>query len=509
LVGSFVRAKAIRIIDSTRERRLSGSSRWNTPFFRPRLALVVIFGLLLSIAVVSSAGAVAGGPTLLTSFDGPFDPHTGPPDATLAAGPSRLVELVNSQYAIVDRSGVGVTGPIRDLVGATPSDFLSDPQVAWDPESERFYYSIFENHGSSSPDEGIAWGFSKTDTPNSASDWCQYFTRFDYGNAAFPDRPSLGLSKNFVLFVSTRYGVPNENWEGVDLAWVTKPGKKDDCPSEKTLRSGITRLTDSHGGALLNGTAVREVDSSKSGWVIAQPSTSNANLVLFEVTKRGQNAIVSGPTAVAVPAYSYPAPAPQAGLTPTGQPARTLETKGYLTQAYAAFDPRLGHIDIWTAHGVAGGAGAAVRWYEINPEAANVDQVGTVSDPDLYVFNGTIAPDRLVNGKTAAFGSDMVMTVNTSSVTTDVAIGVVSKRGSDPQSPIVVVKTSPGPYLGNDCFGTTRPSCRWGDYSGTSPDPGAPTTGSSGQVWFTNQWNIAGGNEFNEAWRTFTALAVP
>jgi hypothetical protein len=469
------------------------------------IALAVV---LVGVGVVSSAGATATGPTLLTSFDGPFDLQNAPPDATLAAGPTRIVELVNSRYAIVDRSGAGVTGPIRDLVGATIRDFVADPQIVWDADSQRFYFSIFENHESSAPDEGIAWGFSTTETPSSTADWCRYFTRFDYGDTAFPDRPSLGLTKDFVLFVSERFGVPNENFEGVDLAWVSKPGKKAGCPTETALKPGITRLAETGGSPLRYGTAVRQVDPRGHGWVVAQPSTSRSHLLLYEVAKKGAAVRVSAPTEVPVPAYNWPAPAQQAGLTPAGQPAPTLETKGYLTQAYAAFDPRFGHVDIWTAHGVAGGAGAAVRWYEIDPQAAKVDQTGTVEDPNLYVFNGTISPDRLVNGKTTAFGSNMVMTVNVSSVTMDAAIGVVSKRGAEPQSPITIVKTSPGPNVDGTCF-STRPSCRWGDYSGTSPDPGASAMGPVGQVWLTNQWNVVATNDFSANWRTFTALAVP
>jgi hypothetical protein len=169
----------------------------------------LIVGVTLTLAVANGVGAsTTSGPTLLTSFNGPDDPVGGPPDATLAAGPTRVVELVNSQFSIVDRNGVGATGPIRDLVGATSSAFLSDPQVTWDPASNRFFFSIFENRGGSTPDEGIAWGFSKSGSPDTTSDWCQYFNAFNYGSAAFPDRPSLGLTRNFVMFVSERFSVP-------------------------------------------------------------------------------------------------------------------------------------------------------------------------------------------------------------------------------------------------------------------------------------------------------------
>ena len=474
------------------------------------LTLAAVVGMLFAVGVASpvSAGSTSGS-SLLTNFAGPFDPTTGPPDATLAAAPTRIVELVNSRYAIVNREGLGVTGPIRDLVGASQSMFLSDPQVAWDPGSNRFYYSIFENRGSSSPDEGIAWGFSKSSTPNSVADWCHYFSSFNYGSEAFPDRPSLGLSADFIMFVTERFGIPFEDFEGVDLAWVKKPHRGKQCPQSKTFKSGITRLTDRGGDQIQWGTAAREVDTSANGWVVAQPATSAANLLLYKLVESGSGATVTSPVSVAVPAYSPPPPAPQAGLTTAGALAPTLETKGYLTQAYAAFDPRLGHTVIWTAHGVAGGAGAAMRWYEINPSAAVVDQLGTIQDPNLDVFNGTVAPDRLVNGKISAFGSNMVATFDTSSATTDVVIGTVSKMGASPQSPISIVKTSPGPNVDFNCYQPTRSSCRWGDYSGTSPDPGAPAGGPAGQVWLINQWNVASVDDDTPDWRTFTALATP
>lgn len=112
------------------------------------LTLAAVVGMLFAVGVASPVSAAStNGTSLLTNFAGPFDPTTGPPDATLAAAPTRIVELVNSRYAIVNREGLGITGPIRDLVGASESMFLSDPQVAWDPGSNRFYYSIFENRG--------------------------------------------------------------------------------------------------------------------------------------------------------------------------------------------------------------------------------------------------------------------------------------------------------------------------------------------------------------------------
>jgi hypothetical protein len=479
---------------------------------RSRTWVVLAVALLAVVALDDGASAAtAAGPTVLATFGGPVDPSTGPPDSTLAAGPDRLVEMVNSQYSIVDRSGAGVSGPLRDLVGSTTADFISDPQVAWDPGSRRFYFSIFENHGggANGPDEGIAWGFSRTASPNGTADWCQYFTRFDYGSTAFPDRPSLGFNADHVLFVSERFSVPEESFQGVDLAWVHKPAGGRKCPKASMLRTGVTSLRDTTGQPIFYGTAVRQVDPNATGWVLGQ-SQDATTLMLYRVASGAHgSATVGSATAVAVPSYSFPPPAPQAGTDSTGSPARPLETKGYLTQAYSALDPRLGHVDIWTAHGVAGGAGAAVRWYEISPSDAALDQVGTIEDPALYVFNGTIAPDRKVNGNATAYGSNMVMTVNTSSAGTDSDIRLVSKQGADPQSPMVLLLSSPGPNVDSNCFQPSRSGCRWGDYSGAAPDPGAPSGGTAGQVWTINQWNVASLDDQDVDWRTKTVLAAP
>jgi hypothetical protein len=159
-----------------------------------------------------------------------------------------------------------------------------------------------------------------------------------------------------------------------------------------------------------------------------------------------------------------------------------------LTQAYLAIDPRLGHPALWTAHSIAGGAGQRVRWYEINAALGTVDQSGTVSDPNLHYFYPSIAPDRAVLGSSAGFGSGMVLTVNSSSANTQTAIGMVTKAGARLQSPVTTIQESASAW---SCVkdGPPRNSCRWGDYSGASPDPSPPAGTGVGRVWLTNQWN--------------------
>src|SRR5262249_61134436 len=105
---------------------------------------------------------------------------------------------------------------------------------------------------------------------------------------------------------------------------------------------------------------------------------------------------VSAPAA----ADTVPAAAPQPG------PAFKLDTlDARPTQAVSAVDPKHGSVTaLWTQHTVFGGAGAQVRWYEINPATHSLIQKGTISSPSLFTFNGAISPDRRINGASKKFG---------------------------------------------------------------------------------------------------------
>jgi hypothetical protein len=365
---------------------------------------------------------------------------------------------------------------------------------------------LFENRGTTSPDEGIAWGFSKTAAPTKASSFCSYFSGFNYGATSFPDRQSLGDSSDFLLIGSNRIGTSNEAMMGSDVAWITKPPAGNTCPPSSSFGEGVQTLKNADGSAAYTPTPARQVDHNSTGWIAATPSyVSSSALTLFNVTKNaisGQ-AIISSPSSVPVPLYSFPPSAPQPGKTKAGNPAPPLETRIYLTQVIMAFDPRVNHTVLWTAHTIAGGAGSEVRWYEINPLNDSLDQVGTVSDPKLYVFNGTISPDRIVKPTKTAFGDSAVINVNTSSLTNYSAIQVAALTNGQPQSPLEMIQQSTGPNVDYSCFEPYTNTCRWGDYSGATPDPGATILGAThGSVWISNQWNVPNIDDNTPVWRT-------
>ena len=185
---------------------------------------------------------------------------------------------------------------------------------------------------------------------------------------------------------------------------------------------------------------------------------------------------------VPVDPYVLPPYAPQ--CDPTQSLLDTLD--GRLLHAVSALDPTTGAIEIWTAHAVTGGAGSEVRWYEITPKPLGnptLAQSGAATDASLWAWNGAIAPDRTVNPLGAAHGEAMVLGFTTASDSACPAAQMVSKVGSDPQSAFVLVRQSPVGLLDFSCV----PICRWGDYSGASPDPGTSLDAARGDVWLANE----------------------
>jgi len=79
---------------------------------------------------------------------------------------------------------------------------------------------------------------------------------------------------------------------------------------------------------------------------------------------------------------------------------------------------------------------------------------------------------------------------------------MVSKQGSTAQSGFVVVQQSLGANVDFSC----GPTCRWGDYSGATPDPLAS---AGGQVWLSGEWNLPATDGNATVWQTWNWAAKP
>jgi hypothetical protein len=445
------------------------------------------------------------------NFTGTYQAGVSPPDTTGAIGPDRYIETVNTQYAIYSRSGGLInSGPLSSLTGIPGGLFgysLSDPQVMWDAQTQRFYYSVVY-YDIFLLSNGLAVGWSKTSTPASSADFCQYAIS---SGSDLLDYPKLGDSADFLIFGYNKFTSGASTYVDSEYLTLNKPGPGSTCPSTSAFRlygSGALHNAD----ASLAATPVPANlvdDSNGTGYVVANAdltTTSSANFVsLYTVANAGTDAngipvpAMSGPTNVVVPSYSMPSNVPQKG---TPYLLDTLD--GRFEAAVAATDPARG-IAVWTAHAVYGGSGSEERWYEIDPSTGALFDSGAARSSSLFVWNGAVSPDRANTGSAGSYGGSMAMSVNTSSTTAYPAIQLVWKKAGSAQSALTPLVQANAPNVDFTCSATAP--CRWGDYSGASPDPAA--TGSVGKVWLGNQYNLGGGTTSSTVWRTRLVAVTP
>jgi hypothetical protein len=464
------------------------------------VALAVLALPTMPVPVWATSAAARVGPQAVVagpSFQGVDDQGVGQnvdtSDSTGAIGPNSYIEMVQSKIAIYSRAGALIASATNDALTGS-SGVLISPQVLWDPATNRFYYVTIDRGNNL-----FEIGFSKTADPAVIpGDFCNYKVSYGYAGAfqTLLDSARLGDTQHSLLI-----GVNVENLLAgdpfsSDVDWMTKPagtGAITTCPAQSTFRSG--KVTNLASATITTPTPAQQTDPSTTGSILAVPKESanpRSTLDLFQVTESaaGTPRVPTRPTTtIAVAQYIQAPPAPQP--TPATNPG-LYTTDARLPRAISGFDPVQNAMAVWTAHTIAGGAGAEVRWYEIGVPGGRILQSGVVADSSLWVFNPAIAPDRAVTGAGAAFGGDMVMTVNTSSLTSVLAIQVVSKVGGGTQSGLTLVQTSPAPEQGMECYTPLssppfpKAWCDWGDYAGASPDPAADPAGTEGAVWLTS-----------------------
>jgi hypothetical protein len=443
------------------------------------------------------------------NFQGLASQGFSPSDSTGAIGPFNFIQLVNVQAGLCNRSsgdcasGSLTSGSLQGLAGTAATTIVVDPQIIWDSTSRRFYYTMIEIF--SANDHRLAFGFSKsmgvTDLSNA---WCHYEIGF---GTTLPDFPKLGDSQDFVIIGVNAFfptGLPSPDdmrFAGSDLIAISKPPAGVTCPPASSFKLGAAfNLVDTAGKQVFTPVPANQIDLlpaglAQAGFVVARngtvPKGGSNKLWFFKVTKDSSGTPVFGKArGLTVNTYKIPPAAAQLGAT------QTLDTlSAQMTQAVMAFNPRTKRNEFWTQHTIMSPknpALSALRYYEIDPVPSSPKLLKTnfISAPFAFVFNGAISPDRVLFGDTAAFGNSFVLEFNRSGLNDPIQIFAASSVNGAALGFIGLTLAAPGtvPYTDSSCP-KDGDTCRWGDYSGASPDPAPDTLGisDSGAVWGTNQ----------------------
>jgi hypothetical protein len=403
-----------------------------------------------------------------------------PPDSTGAIGPTRYVELVNQMIGVYDRSNLSLLSStdLASFVGVPAGVTSTDPQIQWDPQANRWLYAEI---GFATGNNYLVFGWTKTADPSDlAGGWCHYGVATGHN---IEDYPKLGHDAHFLIVGTNVYD------DGAGFPFITanifaipKPAANDSTcssPVTATYFADATHLLKNTDGTLaFTPVPANASDSVTNDYIFGAHDVTLApqsKVMLWHMTSQ-PNPVLVADGDISVPTFAIPASVPQPG---TSYQVDSLD--GRLTQAVAHFDPSVGAEAYWTQHTIAGSGGRSlVRWYEFAPSLASpIVQQGQISSATDFIWNAAISPSIV--------GSDAAIFYNRGSKTQLAVIGAQSRTSSTPAGTMdpgeVPLGTSSAADQENAFQGNcTSAACRWGDYSGASPDPA-----NAGVVWGSNQ----------------------
>jgi hypothetical protein len=442
-------------------------------------------GARASDPVLQSTPGQAAAPSLGTSFEGVGQGFTGPagtffvnsapPDTNGAVGPSHYVQIVNQSFAIFNKSGTPIYGPVptntlwSGFGGGCQSNNSGDATVVYDRLADRWVFQQFALNVTPYL-ECVAVSTSGNPTGS--------YNRYSFQFSDFPDYPKLGVWSD-AYYVTVNRFLGGFSFLGPEMCAWDRAKMLAGLPATQQCFT----LGTAHGGLLpadLDGSSPPPAGAPNP---MVEFGTNSLLLWRFHVDwTTPANSTFTGPTTVPVAAF---APACGGGGACVPQPGTTqrldvLADRLMYRLAYRNFGD---HESLVVNHSIDAGTSVGVRWYELrNPNGTpTVYQQGTYA-PDLtYRWMGSAAMDG--NG-------DVALGFSTSSSTVRPGVHYTAHLTTDPlgvmgQGEGVIIDGTGSQTGGLD---------RWGDYSSLNIDPTDDCT-----FWFTSEYLTANGS-FN--WHT-------
>ena len=413
-------------------------------------------------------------------FDGIATTQYVPSDSNLAVGPNHIVETVNVQYAVYNKSGATLAGPtnITTLFGSLGGNCAangSDPIVNYDRLADRWVISdVGINNLFTAFSECVA--VSKTNDPSGA----YFLYAYSFGTN-LNDYPKLSV---WPTASNSAYLATYNIFQGPAL--VTFLGA-DICAFDRTkMLAGtasaaqLCKMTpNSEGGYLPS-----DIDGPTAptdgtpGLFLTWQNNNPGELYLRKLTLNfaTSTATLSSPTTISVANQTLACGnggtcVPQLGTT------QTLDTLGDRLMYRFAIRHFADHDRAVVNHAVANGSQVAVRWYELYDPAGSVtvNQQGTFAPDTTFRWMASMAEDK--NG-------DIGLGYSASSSSIHPAIRFTGRVPSD----TLGTMETEASILEGTGFQFGQYGNRWGDYTAMQVDPSDDCT-----FWYVDQYEKVNG----------------
>jgi hypothetical protein len=408
-----------------------------------------------------------------TSYDAQIsqlggDQATEPPDTQIAAGPSDILVMTNSSGSIYAKNGALIHRfDLTTFFGLPTGYYFGDPRVLYDAGSGRWLASCTSFDGSF--DSAVYLAVSATSDPNGT--W-QVFTVAGNTQQTLYDQPKLGYSDDKVVLSWSDYGSGATSYTGQET-WVLE---KSDLlagrdPTSASYGPDLSHFDLVPAQMLGSSSPIYLVYNNADPFLAQSQSFPSLGVIAITGTPAGGN-VTWIETDLAASATSVPPNAIQPGS------AAVLDTN----------DDRL-LFAVWQGGTLwTGGNDACVPAGDSGQHAClRLFQVSTSPTPallqDFDVGQGQtdlFFPSLTLDGAGNAF----IVASESSAATRPSAVTFAQAAGSVPGAAgaLQVVEGGLGVYdCGAGC--ADGGGVRWGDYSGSAPDPADPTT-----VWVAAEY---------------------
>jgi subtilisin-like proprotein convertase family protein len=452
---------------------------------------------LASNAAVSNAQGGSNTPDLLVSFEG-MDNISGvaPPDTEGTVGPNHFVQMVNSVFAIYDKTGTQLQAPVNintlwsGFGGACQNNNSGDPISMYDEQADKFVLTQFAVAGGNL---SVCFAISATPDPTGS------YYLYELQAQRFPDYFKMGtwpVASNNMYTLTT-----NSGFQGAyDVYALDRENMIAGLPAR------AAQFFQNYPNLLM--------PADNDG--VAPPADSPA---LFYTMRDGGEPYFGSPPSDSVDIYEYdidwntPANSsltlvqsltpPNGDLTefnwtvcgffvsnclPQPGTSQLIDSGSWWPQQrfqYRNFGTYEVLVGTWTVDVNASGNRAAPRWFELRRNVGDTDwdmyQEGTFSPDATHRFSPSISMDASGN-----IGLGYSVTSTTEFPSIRYTVHDVNNTPLGSMETEKVMKQGTGSETGAN---------RWGDYASMDVDPADGCT-----FWFTSEYIESNGG-FN--WQTF------
>jgi hypothetical protein len=410
-------------------------------------------------------------------FSGPlgsFTPDEAPADPNAAVGPSNIVETVNADLAVFDKSGTPIYGPVP--TNTLWSGFGGDCETHDDGDATATYDRIADRWVIQQMTFSTGAPYfdcvAVSQTPDPTGGWYRY--AFSYGGE-MPDYPKLSVWPDAYYLTFNRFSNNEAQFDGPDVCALDRSSMlQGAAASQQCFPQPPTQF--SMLAADLDGSLLPPAGSPEYVLALAERTNQLEYWKLHVDWATPANSTLSGPTGLQVNSYTELCRGgelcvPQAGTS------ETLDSLGDRLMYRLAYRNLGDRESLVVSHSVAVGLGSGIRWYELQPDASHnlsVVQQGTYGPDSAYRWMGSIAEDQ---------SGDMALGFSLSSSSLHPSIHYTGRLAGDPAGQMT---QGEGAIL--DGVNSQTETNRWGDYSSMQIDPTDDCT-----FWYAQQYIVTAG----------------